>query len=527
MFLADAVANYVKSLTERELDPPLIALLRSQGFTHVHLVHGPYEFGKDVIARRTDEDVEHQYCLQSKAGNLNVRSWRELRLQVDAMRTGTVAHPDFDASLPRRLIVVTNGRLIGGAAVEFQDYNTHHRSRDETTAELWDIDDLAPMFYGVLIDGVSTQDRSRTLELLGQLAKGRGTVRMVREYARPWFDRDLAPRDAWANVLTAAMLMEEALRSGREDLAAQLAYLLVRSTWEVADVADAEAKRRIAHALVARCSQYVWEQVQAMSPQDVVRATIRSSPAFAAFTTHPVKVGRLCEMLSMGGLQAFLTRPPEDGAAGSGDFDVALVADWVASLCEATPAVSHPVGDDYAFSLLATCLFLHATGHDVEPLLRKAAIWLLDRVEFADGIAEAGTDPVELIRVLLGAPYKGLRKAGRRDSYALTVVLDLMRTFELRELFAQLVHDVDAVDAYASVVRGYPPASATLIARLSYADDPTKGGLVAAHYADTVDVMATAASGSWFDVLATWATLRDRHTPAILNQVVTHISDEA
>lgn len=250
MFLADAVAGYVTSLTERELDAPLIALLRSRGFTHVHLVHGQYEFGKDIIARRFADGVETQYCLQSKAGDLNARSWRELRLQVDAMRTGTVVHPGFDPELPRHLVVVTNGRLIGGAAVEFQDYNTYHLSRGELPAALWDVDELAPMFYDVLIDGVTARDRARTLELLGQLGSGRGTCALVSEYVRAWYDPNPTPRDAWANVLTAAMLAQEAMTAGREDLAAQLAYHIIRVTWEVPAVEDAAAKRQVARTLI-------------------------------------------------------------------------------------------------------------------------------------------------------------------------------------------------------------------------------------------------------------------------------------
>lgn len=525
MFLADAVANYVTSLTERELDAPLIALLRSQGFTRVHLVHGPYEFGKDIIARRVDDGVETQYCLQSKAGDLNARAWRELRLQVDAMRTGTVAHPHFDPTLPRRLVVVTNGRLIGGAAVEFQDYNSYHRTRNESPTDLWDIDDLAPKFYDVLIDGVSARHRSRTLELLGQLANGRGTVRLVREYTRSWFNTDLTAREAWSNVLTAAMLAQEASMSGREDLAAQLAYQLVRSTWEVPETQDAEAKRRTAHALLQHVAQQTWDQVRNMTADDVVRTTIESSPAFAPFSTHPVKIARLCEVLSMGGLLALSNQLRADAERPPAGFDVVTVANWVAGLCETTPAVSHPIGDDYAFSLLATCIFLHSTGHDVDHLLGEAAVWLLDRVEFADGIAEAGVDTFEMVRVLLGSPYKGLRKAGRRDSYALTVTLDLARALGLDDLFIRLVHDLEAVDAYASVVRGYPPNPATLVARLSYADHATDDGvLVAAHYGDDIQTMSAAANEEWFDVLATWATLRDRHTPAILRALITELA---
>jgi hypothetical protein len=318
------------------------------------------------------------------------------------------------------------------------------------------------------------------------------------------------------------MLAQEASTAGREDLAAQLAYHLIRSTWEVPAVEDAEARRSVARALLRQVAHRSWDEVRNLSADDLVGQTLRGSPGFAAFATHPVKIARLCEILSMGGLLSL----SESGAARTDDnlaaeFDAPAVAGWLKALVETTPGVSHPVSDDYAFSLLVTCVFLHASGHEVEPLLREAAIWLLDRVEYADGIAEAGVTPNEIVRVLLGSPYKRLRKGGRKDCYGLTVIVDLARVFGLADLFADLVHDLDAVEAYASIVRGYPPNQANFIARLSYADHPRQvDGLVAAHYEDGVDSMPTAANRAWFDVAATWATLRDRHTPAILDALV-------
>ena len=50
--LDDAVDSYLDSVTERAFDEPLLALLRAQGFVDIHLVHGGFEFGKDVIAKR-------------------------------------------------------------------------------------------------------------------------------------------------------------------------------------------------------------------------------------------------------------------------------------------------------------------------------------------------------------------------------------------------------------------------------------------------------------------------------------------
>jgi hypothetical protein len=39
MMLEDALDAYLESVTERAFDEPLLALLRSEGFGDVHLVH--------------------------------------------------------------------------------------------------------------------------------------------------------------------------------------------------------------------------------------------------------------------------------------------------------------------------------------------------------------------------------------------------------------------------------------------------------------------------------------------------------
>jgi hypothetical protein len=49
--LDSVIAGFLESLTERELDEPLRAVLRAQGFFDIHFVHGPSEFGRDFIAK--------------------------------------------------------------------------------------------------------------------------------------------------------------------------------------------------------------------------------------------------------------------------------------------------------------------------------------------------------------------------------------------------------------------------------------------------------------------------------------------
>src|SRR5258708_32370933 len=104
--LEDVIGIYVDSLREREFDAPFIALLRLQGFTDIHFLHGSFEFGKDFIAKGTEEDRQAQFLFQSKAGDINLSAWHDLRGQIDMLRTDSVAHPNFDKNLPRKTVLV-------------------------------------------------------------------------------------------------------------------------------------------------------------------------------------------------------------------------------------------------------------------------------------------------------------------------------------------------------------------------------------------------------------------------------------
>src|SRR5439155_15443016 len=106
--LNDVVESYLDSVEEREFDAPFIALLRALGYRDIHFLHGPFEFGKDFIAKGERDAVTCQFAFQTKAGNLNQSSWREARLQVYELRMNSRAHPAFDPDLPRVAVLVTS-----------------------------------------------------------------------------------------------------------------------------------------------------------------------------------------------------------------------------------------------------------------------------------------------------------------------------------------------------------------------------------------------------------------------------------
>jgi hypothetical protein len=140
--LTDVIGSYLDSLTEREFDAPFMALLRLHGFTDIHLLHGAFEFGKDFIGKRVEDGQQYQYAFQSKAGDIKLADWGGCRAQLDMLRTNSVAHSNFDKSLPRRARLVITGRLVGGAPIAAQEYREHLKALGEAQFETWDRDSL-------------------------------------------------------------------------------------------------------------------------------------------------------------------------------------------------------------------------------------------------------------------------------------------------------------------------------------------------------------------------------------------------
>ncbi len=233
-----------------------------------------------------------------------------------------------------------------------------------------------------------------------------------------------------------------ASEQGREDLAAQIAFLLLRAAWERTEPIDA-AELVVARRLFEDQADHVWQQVKDANPVDL---TTRSRTGLDGFVLHPVKAARLCECLALLALLSL------DGpAAGRAD----AIGDYLARFVAASPAAAHPVSDEAASSVLATTTALAATGRAdaAGPFLKACAVWVLDAIEHCAGLAAVGEPAEAAVRRLLGAAYPSLwPPAPETSSYTLAVLLDLAHLLGFRELYEDLLNDLDAVGAIAQMV---------------------------------------------------------------------------
>jgi hypothetical protein len=411
-----------------------MALLRTHGFTNIHLLHGHYEFGKDFIAK-SETGSPIQYVFQSKAGDLGLPQWTGIRGQLDLMRTSELSHPDFDRTLPRRGILVTTGRLVGAASLAAQEYQRQLAERGETPLEVWDRERLLELITHSPEAGLAGTAEPALLELIGRIDSHRVTETELERYSRQWV-ADGTPL-SWRSVLESAVVTNRLMRSDRLDLACFASLALLRGVWASVHGTEPPPDEALAQADLARAmftgyAANLWERCgeEALEP-----ATLIEGDDEGIFLTYPVRCLRIAEILGIYGLTLK-------------DDEQREVAAWLGRFLASQPGAAHPISDRWAVSLLPPALLVHrAEPGTVEQWLQEVVRWLGDHHEDeALGLAPSDADPEDEADYLLGGILEHIDRPKRRTSYLAAVVLDLSAALELRALYDVAFNDIIAVD---------------------------------------------------------------------------------
>ncbi len=194
------VEHYLDSLNEREFDAPFIALLRALGYFDIHFLHGAFEFGKDFIAKARVEGSETQFAFQTKSGDINRPAWDAARGQIDMLRTDALAHPSFDATLPRKAIFVTTGRLVGAAPAAAQNYRDHLAGMGEIAFTIWDKQDLVQSITTDPRILLASDAHGAFLMLIGQIDEGKATDQVSSAIRGDGFQARRASFSSWSRA---------------------------------------------------------------------------------------------------------------------------------------------------------------------------------------------------------------------------------------------------------------------------------------------------------------------------------------
>lgn len=437
-WLDDVLAAYLDRVSEREFDAAFLSLLSAAGYKHVHLLHGAFEFGKDFIGRRDGR----QFGFQTKAGNINLAAWRDTRPQVEEILWNDIAHPDFDKHAPRRAVLVTTGRLVGGAAADAQQYGDTLAKRmavaeGEPVFEVWDRESLLALMELSPEISLNGWGEAPLLELLGLLADANRrhlTSRRVERSTRTWVGETLN-----RVTLAAALVGNRLLETGRPDLAMTTVAGLLRAAAIQLHSGTSESVSTALDAGRRLCDVYATSLVDGLaSVSDNARDLIHVGNEILSGVTYPVRCSLVVQSLGLLGLLRY-----EEGDDEAAEDFVRRLERFVT----AQPGAAHPISDAWAASLIpAAALLRRAESAALVPWLENITIWICDHHFKAPGLASVYAEPADEVRYLIGEPFEHLEVSRRRSSHLATVVLDLTCALKLPELFRDAFNDFAAVD---------------------------------------------------------------------------------
>lgn len=445
--LRDVVATFLNSLSEREFDAPLLAILSAQGFRDVNFIHGSFEFGKDVIAKRDDASGQtYQFAIQSKAGDIGLASWRDIRPQLDECEYNTRAHPGYDSKLPRVAILVTTGKLKGAAAPDAQEYGENIRSRGVAKFEVWDHQQLLEWLeldptLGLAGSGQS----SELLSLISSIDATSISEPELERFARRWLQGDGARRLPTA-AIEAAVICHRLRQTQRLDLAAWTALFLLRAAWvDGAPTTEKEADtlRRSAIRLFSGYAKELLDQAEPLLNDSKKLAHDVFDPI--AIVTYPATCMRLLELVSLLALC--------DEGVSERVRQRAISA--TVRLMEQHPGSTRPPSDLFASSLIPATIVASGCAHDsAVRFLRDVSNWLLDRHDRDKsglGLASIDASPEEVAERLVGGRLDSTSLEPRGNSYAATVVLDLLMTLGARDLYEGVKQNLSALQIFPTI----------------------------------------------------------------------------
>lgn len=527
----DALDGYLDTATEREFDATFLALLHAQGYKRIHLIHGAFEFGKDFIAQKDGI----QYAFQTKAGDIGLSAWRAIRSQIEEMIWNDIAHPDFDVAAERRAILVTTGRLTGGAPADAQQYAAAlarrrpngRRLRDVLRRrlpepfEVWDRDSLlatAALTPSISFSGWSEQTIQEMLGLLADIGRRSVTARGLERATRDWHTED-PPRVA----LGVAVIANRLRSLGRLDLACTAACCLMRAGAVGAGQGGDDRHLWLLDAGRQLFDVFATELIDASDrliddPRDLVNV----GNEVIGGASYRVRCSTLVETMGLLGLLRAAEGEQEEAEG---------LASRLADLIEHQPGAAQPISDVWACSLVPAATLLRRAGSAaLVPWLEQVVVWTADRYDGASGLASVYAEPLDELRYLLGAPLQHIDVRARTSSHLATTTLDLACALELADFYRDAYNDLAAVDVAFPALEPtdegpgqylFDGSSLQFEANSSFDEqhDFSTDWRAAPHHRRSPASFDLQRAGRTWEIMAISTILRDRHFLAVTREL--------
>lgn len=449
--LRNVLEDYLSSIKdEREFDYPLRSLLQAMGFYDIHLTHGKTEFGKDFIAKRIDDGIVHQYSVQSKRGDIKQADFRNgiMGQLMEASLLGIV-HPQFDRSLPRRVIFATTGRLRDNAGPAFQDMNLELTTNyQKNPVTFWGYERFIELSEEFGLSGIH-QNTVKGMAGYGQFylsyskaMQGDLSDREIEKYSRFWLDEGVDYKKRILRAAIEAEIIATKLTEGGHIYEALTVYqsfarLVIQVTYDTDDPFVCEIyKETIDDKVLPMCRRFFGEFRSAWDAAE--KSLIHLCLKDSAFPMVHYLVW-CARVLETSALHYFLTEDQSER-----DEIISFVTDFI----EKEEGAGHIPSDRYAVSSIWTALALKQAEKmdEAKAFVKRNVVWLCDRVEKGFGIARYEADEDEETRVLLGYPFEFIKVERNRSYLFATALADLAAFLGDKEFYVDIVNDFEACE---------------------------------------------------------------------------------
>lgn len=477
--LRNVFEAWLGSLSEAEFSKPYISLLYSQGFFDIHVTHGSFEFGKDLIAKYRDENgIIFQFAIQTKVGDIAGSQWGSYLGQIHELCDEYLAHANFDTSLPREFRLVTTGVLKGKAITASRAlkqrieklYNGNFEILEGhnivelmgSLNALFPLEKLSPEVTAIVgliySDRVQEQD---ILDLLGHFSN-RG-FESLSDYHKCILDTTVA----------IAALREKGFSFYSVTVAMHCVRLSIQLSY-TGLVDDDESQVLIDDACEYLFNLIEREVVARFAPfDDPMSLAQPEEAAIAVIINYQVTCIRLMELLGL----ALLWNSHKERAEQVDYYQSLLVR-----LVEMQPGCLNPISDKQATSYPPAVIALVIAGREdlAGYLMQNTTIKLCDVLEDSPfGIAGPKATVEEEIERFLGGPYEFIDYPTRTESLFATVFLDLSVSC-LPVLYHGILNEFRAVDSIMCCVLAEDAPSAlysggpgtSLAVNIQYPDTP-------------------------------------------------------
>ena len=382
---------------------------------------------------------------QSKAGSFNLEKWAASAPQIELLRHSEVAHPAFDAALPRQAVFVMTGRLTGGSITAAQDF-CRQCTVSDVPLTTWDRERLIEYMMSAVRTGLANRVEAPLLATIAPATSRSVMDAQIEHFSQRWCIDDQEP---WPCVLESAVVATALHKSGRPDLASYTGLALVRAAcWHTHGTNQVDEDWSHAATLGRRLfATYADLLLDSLGPDGGPSAStmIGAHREAASLITHAVRCVRIVEIVGLFGLLG-----PGEGTERS-THDIAA---WLATFVRRQTASASPISDRWAVAIIPATLLLAKHGlcdHAVD-YLRAVFVWTAQRYGDGSGLAGTTVTPEAEVRQVIGRAVPQVPDVQRRDeSYLATVFLDLCAFFRHERLYSFARDDFRRLNVLLSV----------------------------------------------------------------------------